>query len=484
MKTLYLYASVATLAIAAPVWAQEHDHSTMDHAEQTPPNGPPIAKPVFSKDKAIVTEELRDQGLDGTPKSPSDAVDKPHDGPADHSGHDMSEREPFIIIDDSPPTFGEGSGTARLPGFEGGHFVSHGLMFEPGNNWMVMLHGYATGVYTDQSSPRGDDKAYVQSMAMLSAEKDTNWGRIQLKSMMSLEPLMSNRGYPNLFATGETAGDEPLVDRQHPHDLFMELAGRVDFNVGEGSSIFIYGGPVGEPALGPSAFMHRGSAKLNPEAPITHHWFDSNHITYGVGTVGFASRKIQLEGSIFTGREPDERRWNIEKPRFDSWSVRATWNPSSNWALQASTGRLKTPEFFIHPDEDEQRTTASVHYANNAGLSAMLAFSAKDRKPGLTLTAWLAEINWDLDEHHTLFGRVENVRNNELFPDDLDPLHEVPFRVSKFQAGYAYRLPLTDVMNLAFGGTVSAFAKPNALDAAYGNKPMGYTLFARLSLGL
>lgn len=379
----------------------------------------------------------------------------------------------------------EGSGTSRLPGNEGGH---KGLHIMPGDDWMLMLHGYAWGVYTDQSGPRGGDKAYVQSMAMLTAQKDTGWGRVQLKSMMSLEPLMSNRGYPNLFATGETAGGEPLVDRQHPHDLFMELAARVDVNVSDDASIFLYGGPVGEPALGPSAFMHRGSAKLNPEAPITHHWFDSNHITYGVGTVGFSTRQFQIEGSIFTGREPDERRWNIEKPRFDSWSVRATWNPSPSWALQASTGRLKQPEFLIHPDEDEQRTTASVHYADGNGISAMLAFSAKDRISkvsghGPALTAFLAEANWDIDDHHTLFGRAENVRNNELFPDDLDPLHEVPFRVSKFQLGYAYRLPLIDSVNLALGGTVSAFAKPDVLDAAYGKNPIGATLFARLSLG-
>jgi hypothetical protein len=409
-------------------------------------------------------------------------------GPAVAQEHDHSQMEDEAReAGDEIIQYGEllrfpaqGSGTSRLPSNEGGHT---GLHIMPGDDWMLMLHGYATGVYTDQSGPRGDDKAYVQSMVMLSAEKDTGWGRVQLKSMLSLEPLMSNRGYPNLFATGETAGGEPLVDRQHPHDLFMELAGRVDFNVGESSSVFVYGGPVGEPALGPSAFMHRGSAKLNPEAPITHHWFDSNHITYGVGTLGFTSRQFQLEGSIFTGREPDEKRWNIEKPRFDSWSVRATWNPSPNWALQASTGRLKQPEFLIHPDEDEQRSTASVHYANGSGLSAMLAFSAKDRKPGPTLTAWLAEANWDLDDHHTLFGRAENVRNNELFPDDLDPLHEVPFRVSKFQLGYAYRLPLIDSVNLALGGTVSAFAKPDALDAAYGKNPIGATLFARLSLG-
>jgi hypothetical protein len=421
--------ALAVLAFPNAVFAQEHDHSQMDHNQH---------------------QEVAD---------------------------DVEVYSAANIISSTA----DGSGTSRLPGNEGGH---SGLHVMPGDDWMLMLHGYATGVYTDQSGPRGDSKAYVQSMAMIAAEKETNWGRIQLKSMMSLEPLMSNRGYPNLFATGETAGGEPLVDRQHPHDLFMELAGRVDFNVGEDSRVFIYGGPVGEPALGPSAFMHRGSAKLNPEAPITHHWFDSNHITYGVATAGYTTSKFQVEGSIFTGREPDERRWNIEKPRFDSWSMRATWNPTPNWALQASTGRLKQPEFLIHPDEDEQRSTASVHYADGEGLSAMLAFSAKDRKPGPTLTAWLAEINWDLDDHHTLFGRAENVRNDELFPDDLNPLHEVPFRVSKFQAGYAYRLPLTDVFNLALGGTVSAFAKPAALDAAYGNKPMGYTLFARLSLGL
>jgi hypothetical protein len=416
----------------------------------------------------------------------------------DHAQHGTSDEEENICLPVGRiANYADGSGTSRLPGREGSiggcgieasRHSKGTLHINVGNDWMLMAHGYAWGVYTDQGGPRGDDKAYVQSMAMATAEKKTDWGRIQLKSMFSLEPLMSNRGYPNLFATGETAGGKPLVDRQHPHDLFMELAARVDVNVGDDGSIFLYGGPVGEPALGPSAFMHRGSARLNPEAPITHHWFDSTHITYGVATAGIATRELQLEGSVFTGREPDERRWNIEKPRFDSWSIRATWNPSPQWALQASTGRLKQPEFLIHPDEDEQRTTTSVHYANGRGLSAMAAFSAKDRRPDLsgsgpTLTAYLAEVNWDIDDHHTLFGRIENVKNDELFPDELDPLHERAFRVSKFQAGYAYRLPITGPLNLALGGTVSAFAKPDALDAAYGKNPVGAAVFAKVSLG-
>jgi hypothetical protein len=377
----------------------------------------------------------------------------------------------------------DGSGTSRLPELDvqsTHHDGLHGVRFDK-SDWFLTAHGYAWGVSTDQSGLRGDEKVYVQSMLMLMAEHGLGPNAsFQLKSMLSLEPLMKNSGYPNLFASGETNSGEPLIDRQHPHDLFMELAMRLDMDVGSGS-LFLYGGPVGEPALGPSAFMHRGSAKLNPEAPITHHWFDSTHITYGVATVGFASSKVQLEASLFTGREPDEKRWNIEKPRFDSWSVRATWNPGPNWALQISHGQLKEPE-LLHPGEDEHRTTASVHYASGE-VSAMAAFSAKNRDPGETLTAFLVEANWDIDDHHTLFGRIENVKNDELFPDHDDPLHEVPFRITKLQAGYAYRLPIDDQFNLALGGSVSAFMKPGALDAAYGKNPMGFTLFAKLSLG-
>ena len=210
--------------------------------------------------------------------------------------------------------------------------------------------------------------------------------------------------------------------------------------------------------------MHRGSAQYNPEPPITHHWFDSTHITYGVATLGLASPKFQLEGSIFTGREPDEHRWNIEKQRFDSWSVRATWNPSPAWALQASYGQLKEPEFAIEPGVDQHKTIVSAHYANGRGLSAMLAFAAKKQVPGDTTTAWLTEANWDIDQHNSLFGRIENVANDELFPDHAHPLHDQTFRVSKFQLGYARRLPLGP-FELALGGSLAAYAKPAALDA-------------------
>jgi hypothetical protein len=409
--------------------------------------------------------------------TPAPAV--PAEPPDNHSAMDHGAMDHAAAAHAMPEGPAEGSGTARLPQAEG---MMPGLHFDFGDGWTGMAHGYLWAVYTDQTGPRGDTKLHAQSMAMLTAEKQFGGGRLQLRSMLSAEPLMSNRGYPNLFATGETAGGKPLVDRQHPHDLFMELAARLDVGLAPGVTAFLYGGPVGEPALGPSAFMHRASARLNPEAPITHHWFDSTHITYGVVTAGLTAGRWQIEASTFRGEEPDEDRWDIETPRLDSWSVRATLTPSPNWAVQVSHGRLDQPE-TLHRGQDEARTTASVHYNSGKGLAALVAVSAKNRIPGETLTAWLGEVNWDVTERHTLFGRFENVENDELFPDHADPLHDRPFRVSKLQAGYAYTLPIARALDLSAGGSVARFFKPDALDAAYGKHPMGYTIFARLTLG-
>ena len=373
----------------------------------------------------------------------------------------------------------EGSGTSLLPQNDG----HHGFHIEPGGGWELMLHGYAALNYTNDSGPRGADKTYVTSHLMLTGLHDLgDRARLQLRAGGSLEPIMRRDGYPSLFTTGEVAFGKPLVDRQHPHDLVIELSARVDYDVSDTARLFIYGGPVAEPALGPSAFIHRASAQYNPDPPITHHWFDSTHITYGVVTAGFATDHLQLEASAFRGREPDEHRFDIETPRLDSWSVRATFNPSPAWAIQVSHGFLKSPE-ELEPGVNEHRTTATVHYADGHGLSAMLGFSDKDKSPGRMLTAFVGEANWDLTPHHTLFGRVENVRNDELFPDPLSPLHDQPFRVTKFQAGYAYRLHLAGPVSLALGGSVSAFAKPGALAPSYGKNPMGFSIFAKMSLG-
>ncbi len=370
-----------------------------------------------------------------------------------------------------------GSGTARLPAADG---AMSGLHWSPGG-WMMMAHGYALGAYTSQGGPRGHEMAYSGSMAMLEAERDFAGGtRLQLKLMVSLDPLNGKRGYPNLFASGETANGAPLIDRQHPHDLFMELSARIDVPVGGGVTAFAYGGPVAEPALGPSAFVHRRSARYFPDSPIAHHWFDSTHVTFGVVTAGLATNTLQLEGSAFRGREPDENRWDIETPKLDSWSLRASWSPTPNWAAQLSYGQLHSPE-ALEPGADEHRTTATVHYSRG-GFSAMAGFAAKDRVPGRTLTAWIGEANWDLTRHHSLFGRIENVANDELFPAPADPRHGRTFRVTRFEGGYAYQIPL-GIAELALGGSAAAYAKPAALDSAYGRAPVSVTGFVRLAIG-
>lgn len=424
--TARLFALGAMTLAPLPAMAQEHSHAGIDHA-------------AMDHDAAAPSED--DMAMAATSRYPATA----------------------------------GSGTSLLPANEG----MDGLHV-PLGDWTVMAHGFVTAQYTDHSGPRGDDKFYSTSMLMVTGEREGDWGRLQLKSMLSLEPAMERRGYPNLFATGETANGLPLIDRQHPHDLFMELAARVDVNIGESSRLFLYGGPVGEPAIGPSAFMMRGSAKYNPEAPISHHWFDSTHITYGVVTAGIATSLLQLEGSAFRGAEPDEKRWDIETPKLDSWSVRATLTPSTAWAIQASYARIEQPE-ALHPGQDEKRFTASAHYDNGAGVSAMLAYSNKKRVPGTSLDAWLGEANWDIDRANSIFGRIEHVANDEFFPDHAHPLHDRTFRVTKFQAGYARRIPIGPVQ-LALGGSVSAYAKPSALDPYYGDNPWGYTLFARITL--
>jgi len=464
MTNFPLLAAAAAAALGvAPAAAQDHAQH-MGHAPAPSPSPAPAPEP------APVSPEPSQHGRSG--HGPDTTAH------ADHGAHAVGQTMDGHGGMGPQANSSGGSGTALLPGAEGG---MRGLHLASGA-WMLMAHGNAMLAYTDQGGPRGDDMAYTASMAMLSAERRFDGGaRLRLTAMLSLDPVNGRRGYPNLFATGETAHGEPLVDRQHPHDLFMELSARLDVPLASGVTGFLYGGPVAEPALGPSAFVHRRSARYLPLSPIGHHWFDSTHVTFGVVTAGVATRDVQFEASAFRGREPDENRWDIEALRLDSWSVRATLTPGPNWAFQLSHGRLERPE-AIHPGQDERRTTASAHYARG-GFSAMLGFAAKDRLPGPTRTAWLGEANWDLSRRHSIFGRIENVAADELFPDHDDPLHDHAFRVTRFEGGYAYRVPLGRSAELALGGSLAAYAKPAALDAAYGADPLSYTVFARLALG-
>lgn len=355
-------------------------------------------------------------------------------------------------------------------------------------DWMAMAQGNATLVYSDQGGPRGDRETFVESMAMLMASRPAGeHGRIGLRAMLSLDPLMGARGYPLLFATGETAdGVTKLVDRQHPHDLFMELAASYSHDLGGGRAVFLYAGLPGEPALGAPTFMHRPSGMDSPEAPIGHHWFDSTHITWGVVTAGFSTRHWKIEASAFKGREPDQYRWDIEAPKLDSWSVRAFWNPTPNLSLQASTGHIHSPE-QLHPDQDEQRTVLSISHnlplGDGANWASTVAWSLKDAQPGPALNGWLAETALRWADRHTVFARAERVEQAELF-DHGNPLHDRIVPVSKLSVGYQYELPVTRDLRLAIGALASAYAYPALIEPYYGRDGVkSAILYTRIMFG-
>ncbi len=348
--------------------------------------------------------------------------------------------------------------------------------------WMTMAEGYVNQVYDHQGGPRGGDKAFSESMAMFMA--DRSWGRDTLgfHTMLSLDPLMGKDGYPLLLQTGETAdGVHPLVDRQHPHDLFMELSASWSHAFDARETLFIYAGLPGEPALGPPAFMHRASGMDDPEAPISHHWLDSTHVTFGVLTAGYVYRQFKFEVSAFHGREPDQFRYNIETGPLDSAAVRLSWNPSDAWSVQLSQGYIHSPE-ELQPDVNQHRSTASVIYdrpLEEGNWATTLAWGRDDDRPGQTLDAWLAESEITLGSSHTLFARLERVREDELFTAP-PPRVSGDVDVAKLSLGYIRDWPLGDHFYVGVGGLVSFYRLPFAAQSSYGGNPRSYMLFARL----
>ena len=350
-------------------------------------------------------------------------------------------------------------------------------------DWATMLHGFINLAAADAGGPRGDSKIFSQSMFMAMAHRPLGLGSLTLRGMVSLDPTMGKDGYPLLFQTGETAnGTTPLIDRQHPHDFLMELAAVYSHPLSAATSVFLYAGYPGEPALGPPTFMHRFSGMDNPDAPLGHHWLDATHITFGVLTAGLVWNSVKLEASVFNGREPDEHRWNFDPLRLDSTAFRATWNPTPNWSMQASWGSLYSPE-ALEPDIDQQRITASVSYnlpLASGNWQTTFAWGMNDKNPGESTNALLLEsaLRWNA---HTVFGRIEHTEKDELFGDG-EALHDQTFGIAKFSLGYVYDIPVTQHVKLGIGGVGSAYAFGSELEPFYGSSPLSGTVFVRAKL--
>jgi len=378
----------------------------------------------------------------------------------------------------SYPATREASGTAWHPDAS-----PHGGIHWMAGGWTLMAHAQVSAVYDWQEGPRGDEHGFVAGMAMVSARREVARGQVvQLRAMLSPDPLMGARGYPLLLASGETAdGVTPLVDRQHPHDLFMELSASWSVALSERASLYLYGGLPGEPAFGPPAFMHRLSIMDSPEAPITHHWLDSTHITFGVVTAGLVLGDVKIEGSRFNAREPDQHRWNIETAPLDSTALRVSWNPARTLSLQASWARFVSPE-QLEPGDNQTRWSASAIYTRPLGAdgwwSTTLAWGRRSAD-GRNLDALALESAAGLGLW-TLFGRAEWTENPEL--DPALGHHGLAHSVGKMSLGAIRDFRVAPHMRFGVGGLWAFNFVPRALEASYGGDPSGAMAFVRLRI--
>lgn len=372
----------------------------------------------------------------------------------------------------------EGSGTAWQP-----DSTPMGGLHSMSGPWMGMIHGFLNLIYDVQGGPRGESQTFSTSMLMLVARRDLTDGALGLRFMVSGDPLMGRDGYPLLFQTGETAnGVTPLIDRQHPHDLIMEAAVSYSFDLSPHSSVFVYAGLPGEPALGPNAYMHRLSGEDNPEAPLTHHWLDSTHITWGVVTGGYTWEGVKIEASAFNGREPDQNHYDIEVRPLDSWSARLSYNLGPDWSAQVSYGYLASPE-QLQPDVSVRRTTASASYNAPVGLPWQTTFAWGRNAPssGPASNAWLLESEARLPPGHTVFARLERVGKDELFLPGA-ALYGRMFLINSLTVGYIYDFLHLGTLRLGLGGLISTYGYTSELNATYGYRPTSYMVFIRARL--
>jgi hypothetical protein len=386
--------------------------------------------------------------------------------------------------------------------------------------WTLSLHGSAFGIYTAQSGPSGREKIFSTNFVAPEASRPLGPGTLTVHSMFSLEPAtITNRQYPLLFQEGETAFGVPIVNGQHPHSFFMELAASYRIRLGERASLNFYGGPRGEPALGPTAYMHRISASENPIAPLGHHQQDSTHVATDVITAGFTYGPVTLEASGFHGREPGELRWGLEQGAIDSFSTRVTVAPTSRWSAQFSAGRLKSAE-VVHALRPDLRTTASLLYVRplasgghwattwlwgrNVDLSytqlpglpvvphalrPLHVVTVPTRIPPYTYNSYLFESTLFFHRTHWLWGRAENADRDSLLLYQQTPLlllidERRYARVQAYTGGYEYELPRAlPWLATGIGGQITLFHAPPNLAPVFDANPVGVQLFLRMRVG-
>lgn len=396
------------------------------------------------------------------------------------------------------------------------HHASSGTSAEPASTptpmlmshhgpWMLMLHGTASISYTQQHTApgqRGGDKLFSTNWLMPMAMRHLGPGQLTLRAMFSLEPAtVSGRQYPELFQQGETAFGRPIIDGQHPHNFFMEVAALYDIPLGRQALLSFYAAPIGDPAIGPTAYPHRLSASEDPIAALGHHQEDSTHIAYNVFTAGITWRSLRFEESGFHGGEPTEQRWGFQPSpnghAIDSYSSRVTFSPSPNWSAQYSIAHIVSPE-ALYPGEDQQRQTASIMYNRPFGSighdsvhsgnwsSTLLWGRTRSLSDNGKENSYLAESLLKFSGRNYLWTRVEDAgRSNELLIAPGTPLppnfEESPIgHVQAYSFGYDRDFRIAPHLLAAPGAQFTSYTAPQALVPTYGHHPFGLVTFIRL----
>jgi len=431
---------------------------------------------------------LAAQDLDPRAQDSSQHASGEQDQPTqDHSAHDHMNM-PGMNMDmsqpapDWMPSAHVSSGTGWQPAATADHSWMKSMA-----GWDIMAHGVVFLDYNQAGGPRGEGKAESVNWLMLMEQHKLGSGTVLFREMFSAESLTSpHPGFPELFQTGETYHGQPLIDHQHPHNVFSELALEYTRPVIENVSWLFYGAAAGEPALGPVAYVHRASAAELPMAPLSHHLQDSTHISFGVITTGFVISRVKVEGSVFNGREPNEKRYSIQFAALDSWSTRLSVAPTPNWTAEYSYGRLEHPE-ALEPGS-QRRQTASVEYVRPFAKGKLSTSSwatslvwGRVHKVLLdhNLNSYLLESALNFRSKNYALARLELVDKDELFPGN--PL--LSYRIGAYTFGGARDLLQNQLWQLALGADLTFYSKPTALSSAYGTNPVSFQIFMRVRPG-
>jgi hypothetical protein len=419
------------------------------------------------------------------------------------------------------------------------------MLMRDAGAWRLMLHANAFAANTQQqaASERGRDAFFSTNWIMPMAQRTLGPGQLTLRTMLSLEPAtVGNRAYPELFQQGETAFGKPIFDGQHPHDFFMEVAALYDVQLSRNTLLSLYAAPIGDPAIGPTAYPHRQSASEDPIAALGHHQEDSTHIAFNVVTGGLTYRWARVELSGFHGGEPDEHRFAFQPSpnghAMDSYSTRLTVSPTADVSGQYSFAHITSPE-ALYPGEDQQRQTASVMYHHtfkSAAVKPMPGGKMDDMggmdmadMPGMEMrspaakaqpmpamemvpeprtdlattfvwgrtrsltdngkeNSYLAEGLLRFARSNYVWTRLENAgRSNELL---LSPGFALPpnfaespiGHIAAYTLGYDHDIALGAHLLAAPGAQVTVYRTPRALGGTYGDTPTGEVMFVRFRL--